>query len=75
MRGGGADGRQEMLTGKYLYSLMVPLMGAVVVMNILDFFAGLEFRSILSQVLVELVTGIVDSFIVAVVDQVFAIVQ
>jgi len=62
-----------MLTGKYLYSLMAPLMGAVVVMDILDFFAGLEFRSILSQVLVELVTGIVDSFIVAVVDQLFGV--
>lgn len=48
-------------------------MGAVVVMDILDFFAGLEFRSILSQVLVELVTGIVDSFIVAVVDQLFGV--
>lgn len=63
-----------MLTDKYLYSVMAPLMGGVVVMDILDFFAGLEFRSLLSQVLVELVTGIVDAFIVAVVDQVFAVV-
>jgi len=63
-----------MLTDKYLYSVMAPLMGGVVVMDILDFFAGLEFRSLLSQVLVELATGIVDAFIVAVVDQVFAVV-
>lgn len=62
-----------MRRGKYLYDLAGLLMGGLVVLDILEFFESLRFRTILAQVLTELATGVVDTFVTTLVEQFFGV--
>ncbi|MFQ6048560.1 MAG: hypothetical protein ACE5K7_04280 [Phycisphaerae bacterium] len=48
-------------------------MGGLVVLDILEFFESLRFRTILAQVLTELATGVVDTFVTTLVEQFFGV--
>ena len=57
--------------GARLYSFAAPWLAGIVVMDVLDFFDSLRFRSMLAQVLSDLTTQLVETFVVALVNQVF----
>ena len=59
--------------GTRLYSFAAPLLAGVMVMDVLDFFDSLRFRSMLAQVLTDLTTNLVETLVVALVDQLFGL--
>jgi len=59
--------------GTRLYSFAAPLLVGVMVMDVLDFFDSLRFRGMLAQVLTDLTTNLVETFMVALVDQLFGL--
>jgi hypothetical protein len=59
--------------GARLYTFAAPWLAGVMVMDVLDFFDSLRFRSMLAQVLTDLTTNLVETFVVALVNQVFGV--
>lgn len=59
--------------GTRLYSFAAPLLAGVMVMDVLDFFDSLRFRSMFAQVLTDLTTNLVETLVVALVDQLFGL--
>ena len=59
--------------GARLYSFAAPWLAGIVVMDVLDFFDSLRFRSMLAQVLSDLTTQLVETFVVALANQVFGV--
>ncbi len=59
--------------GTRLYSFVAPWLAGVMVMDILDFFDSLRFRSLFAQVLTDLTTVLVDTVVFGLVNQLFGV--
>ena len=61
------------MLGMRLYSFAAPWLAGLMVMDILDFFDSLRFRTMFAQVVTDVTTNLVEIVVVALVDQLFGL--